>query len=106
MRSSELLRDVAHRPYELPAGRWVMRQTWTDLLFAHWSIASDMLRPYLPTGLALDTFEGRAWLGVVPFRMSGIRPRGRKCWSGRWLVSANLTPSRSAEIVRASLVVS
>jgi uncharacterized protein YqjF (DUF2071 family) len=75
MRSSELLRDVAHRPYELPAGRWVMRQTWSDLLFAHWSITPDMLRPYLPAGLALDTFEGQAWLGVVPFRMSGIRPR-------------------------------
>ena len=75
MRSSELLRDVAHRPYELPTGRWVMRQTWSDLLFAHWSIAPSMLRPYLPAGLALETFEGQAWLGVVPFRMSGIRPR-------------------------------
>jgi uncharacterized protein YqjF (DUF2071 family) len=48
---------------------------WHDLLFAHWPIAPDLLRAQLPAGLELDTFNGRAWLGIVPFRMSGIRPR-------------------------------
>jgi hypothetical protein len=48
---------------------------WHDLLFAHWPCAAEVLQPLLPAGLALDTFDGRAWLGVVPFRMSGIRPR-------------------------------
>jgi uncharacterized protein len=48
---------------------------WHDLLFAHWPCAAEVLQPRLPVGLALDTFDGRAWLGVVPFRMSGIRPR-------------------------------
>jgi uncharacterized protein YqjF (DUF2071 family) len=52
-----------------------MRQTWSDLLFAHWPVAPDLIRPSLPAGLALDTFGGQAWLGIVPFRMSGIRPR-------------------------------
>ena len=75
MRSSELLRDTAHRPYHVPAGPWVMRQTWTDLLFAHWPVAPAVMHAHLPAGLALDTFEGQAWLGIVPFRMSGIRPR-------------------------------
>jgi uncharacterized protein YqjF (DUF2071 family) len=34
------------------------------------------MRKHLPAGLALDTFDGEAWLGVVPFRMTGIRPHG------------------------------
>lgn len=50
--------------------------TWHDLLFAHWRIEAQLLRPHIPPGLALQTFDGSAWLGVVPFRMSGIRLRG------------------------------
>jgi len=52
-----------------------MRQIWHDLLFAHWPVDPEMLRPVLPTGLSLDTFRGQAWIGVVPFRMSGIALR-------------------------------
>jgi len=53
-----------------------MVQSWHDLLFAHWPIPAATLRAALPSGLELDTFEGRAWLGIVPFRMSGVRLRG------------------------------
>lgn len=60
-----------------PARRLLpLRQRWHDLLFAHWPVASDALRPRLPAGLLLDTFDGSAWLGVVPFRMSGVRAAG------------------------------
>ncbi len=52
-----------------------MRQVWHDLLFAHWPVATERLRPTIPAGLELDLHEGRAWVGVVPFRMSGIRLR-------------------------------
>jgi uncharacterized protein YqjF (DUF2071 family) len=52
----------------------VMR--WLDLLFAHWPVDPSALRPLVPEGLELDTFDGRAWLGVVPFRMTGVRPLG------------------------------
>mgnify|MGYP002622672419 FL=1 len=52
-----------------------MTQMWHDLLFMHWPLPPDVLRPLLPPGLDLDTFDGRAWIGVVPFRMSGIRFR-------------------------------
>ncbi|MFO7168261.1 MAG: DUF2071 domain-containing protein [Chloroflexota bacterium] len=48
---------------------------WLDLLFMHWPVPAEALRPYIPPGLELDTFEGQAWLGVVPFRMAGVRPR-------------------------------
>jgi uncharacterized protein len=53
-----------------------MAQSWHDLLFAHWPVPESALRPHIPAGLAIDTFEGQAWLGVVPFRMSGVRLRG------------------------------
>ena len=54
----------------------LMLQRWSQLLFAHWPVPAQVLRPYLPPRLTLDTFEGQAWLGVVPFTMSGIRPLG------------------------------
>jgi uncharacterized protein YqjF (DUF2071 family) len=67
--------EVAHRPWPLPARLWVMQQRWHDLLFAHWPIAADVLRTALPPALELDTFDGQGWIGVVPFRMGGVRPR-------------------------------
>ncbi|WP_026351601.1 YqjF family protein [Hymenobacter aerophilus] len=54
----------------------LMRQRWSNLLFAHWPVPPKILRPYLPARLELDLFEGQAWLGVVPFTMSRIRPLG------------------------------
>jgi uncharacterized protein len=53
-----------------------MRQTWHDLLFAHWPIPVETMRPHIPSPLVLDTYEGMAWIAVVPFRMSGVTPRG------------------------------
>jgi uncharacterized protein len=50
-----------------------MKQTWHDLLFAHWPLPPEALRPLVPTQLTLDTFDGHCWLGVVPFHMSGVR---------------------------------
>lgn len=52
-----------------------MQQSWHDLLFAHWPIPVEDLRPAIPGSLDLDTFDGEAWLGIIPFRMSGVRPR-------------------------------
>lgn len=52
-----------------------MAQTWRDLLFAHWRVDPDALRPVLHPKLPLDTFDGSAWIGVTPFRVEGFRPR-------------------------------
>lgn len=49
---------------------------WHDLAFLHWALDPSLLRPHVPEGLELDTFDGSAWLGIVPFRMSGVRPFG------------------------------
>ncbi len=53
-----------------------MAQTWHDLLFAHWPVPSSAVREIVPRELEIDTHEGSAWIGVVPFRMSGVRLRG------------------------------
>lgn len=65
-----------YRPYPPPVTKPVMFQCWHDLLFMHWPVAPGVLRPQIPPGLEVDTFEGQAWLAVVPFRMSNIYPRG------------------------------
>jgi len=78
----EILKHVAHRPWPLPRGPWIMKQKWHDLLFAHWPVAEEALRPLIPRQLEIDTFAGRAWLGVVPFRMSGVRARGTMAMPG------------------------
>ncbi|HYP52649.1 MAG TPA: DUF2071 domain-containing protein, partial [Pyrinomonadaceae bacterium] len=59
---------------ERPPGPPIMRQNWGKLLFMHWPVAERVLRPLLPERLTVDTFDGGAWLSVVPFTMWGIRP--------------------------------
>jgi uncharacterized protein len=58
---------------ERPAGWPIMHQNWGRLLFMHWRIDERVLRPLIPAPLAIDTFDGSAWIGVVPFTMWGIR---------------------------------
>jgi uncharacterized protein YqjF (DUF2071 family) len=69
------LKQIEHRPWPLPPGPWILQQTWNDLLFAHWPMPWEQLRPLVPPQLAIDTCEGRAWIAVAPFHMSGIRAR-------------------------------
>jgi uncharacterized protein YqjF (DUF2071 family) len=71
----DALAELEHRPWPLPPGPWRWRQRWLELLFAHWPVSGDTLRPLVPPELEIDTFEGRSWLGVVPFRMEGIMRR-------------------------------
>lgn len=73
---SALLNARDHRPYPLPERPWVMTMSWLELLFAHWSLPPEALRPLIPPSLTLDTYEGRAWVGVVPFRMEQVGPPG------------------------------
>ncbi len=75
-REDSILLSTAHRPEALPGTPWVMRQRWNDLLFAHWPVPIAAVERLLPEGLVADTFEGSAWLGVVPFTMDQIQLRG------------------------------
>ena len=59
-------RPVGHIP--------VMHQRWQDLLFLHWSYDPSAIQSTLPEGLTIDTFDGKAWVGIVPFFMRDVRP--------------------------------
>ena len=51
-----------------------MYQRWRDLLFLHWEYPAAAIQETLPDGLFVDTFGGKAYLGIVPFFMKNIRP--------------------------------
>jgi uncharacterized protein YqjF (DUF2071 family) len=70
-----LLLETAHRPIPMPSAKWSMKQTWHDLLFAHWPLAPESIRPLVPQELELDLHDGEAYVAVAPFWMSGIRGR-------------------------------
>jgi uncharacterized protein YqjF (DUF2071 family) len=70
------LEEVDHRPWPLPNRSWRMGQTWQRLLFAHWRVPHDALRPHVPASLELEQCDGSAWLGMTPFRVAGLRLRG------------------------------
>jgi uncharacterized protein YqjF (DUF2071 family) len=59
----------------MPRAPWTWRQSWLDLLFAHWPVEARVIRPLIPQRLEVDEFDGTAWLAVVPFRMSGVMRR-------------------------------
>jgi uncharacterized protein YqjF (DUF2071 family) len=75
-RQADTLTETAHRPWPLPGGSWLTGQTWDDLLFAHWRVDAEALRPLVPAGLAVEECDGSAWLGVTPFRLVGLRLHG------------------------------
>lgn len=69
------LSRLQHRPWELPRTPWSWRQSWCDLLFAHWPISVEKLRPFVPPELTIQEYEGTSWIGIVPFRMEGVMKR-------------------------------
>ena len=61
-------------PRQRPKRKTKGYQSWRNLTFLHWEIASEELEPLLPSGLQLDLFQGKAYIGIVPFEMKKIRP--------------------------------
>jgi uncharacterized protein YqjF (DUF2071 family) len=71
-----ILSATQHRPWPMPDRRWIMTQSWHDLLFAHWRVNPSVLRSKVPKEFGLDLFDGEAWIGVVPFYMTNVSLRG------------------------------
>lgn len=69
-------------PKVRPAGPRSAFHRWQQLTFIHWEVPADLLRPLIPAELTLDTFEGRAFIGLVPFTMRDIRLRFLPPWPG------------------------
>lgn len=59
-----------------PLGRTWLRNTWQELAFLHWRVDTDLMQSLLPDGLRADTFDGSAWISLVPFRMHDAMVRG------------------------------
>ncbi len=66
-----------------PAGPPSIFMRWASLSFIHWRVPAAALRPLIPDGLEIDTFDGSAWVGLVPFTMTGVRPRR---WPATWRI--------------------
>ena len=60
-------------PTRRPDGRSAMRQRWARLLFLHWPVPVEALRPRIPEALEIDAHDGVAYVGLVPFTMTGVR---------------------------------
>src|SRR5437763_12767076 len=56
-----------------PDAMVLLHQNWHHLLFLHWEVPPAELQALLPAGLDLDTFDGKAYVGLVPFTMTGVR---------------------------------
>ncbi|HMP80194.1 MAG TPA: DUF2071 domain-containing protein [Pirellulaceae bacterium] len=61
-------------PTHRPNQRVSLRQRWAELLFLHWEVEAEAIQRLLPPGLTVDTYDGKAYVGLVPFTMTGIRP--------------------------------
>jgi uncharacterized protein len=72
----DALPPADHRPWPLPREPWVMAQSWQHALFAHWPLPPAALQRFVPSGVALDTFDDTAWLGITAFVVANARIRG------------------------------
>jgi uncharacterized protein YqjF (DUF2071 family) len=71
-----IIAEVDHRPWPMLDEPWVMTQTWHDLLFAHWPTTPSAMQAQVPAAFELDLFDDHAWIGIVPFHMTNVAPRG------------------------------
>lgn len=81
MGNFDFLTDTAHRPWQLPKGKWQYYQQWNDALFLHFKVDDNSLRKLVPLGLSLDDFQGNYYVSLVAFKMEKIRPRLLPSWS-------------------------
>lgn len=65
-----------HLKWSLPNFPWVVTQTWSNLLFAHYPVKLSVMRKLVPDVLPLDTYNGMCWVGIVPFQITNNRVRG------------------------------
>jgi uncharacterized protein YqjF (DUF2071 family) len=75
-RQARAVDQVGHRPWPLPERPWSQAQTRVDSLLAFWPVAPLELARTLPPELAIDTFEGEAWVGVSAALVANLRLRG------------------------------
>jgi uncharacterized protein YqjF (DUF2071 family) len=73
---SIVLEKDAEKMEQRPESPWIMTQTWENLLFVHWEISPQKIKPLIPPELELDLYKGSAWISVLPFKVTHQRFRG------------------------------
>src|SRR5262245_51240632 len=77
------LRNVPDCPHTIE--RPAMIHRWDLLTFLHWRFPAEAVQRLLPPGLSVETFDGDAWIGLVPFQMEVRAARGGTApWLGRF----------------------
>ena len=71
--ASKIPRD--HLPFPMPERPHALVQEWRNLTFMHWEVEPEALAPHIPDGLEIDLFNGKAYVGTIPFIMKNVRPR-------------------------------
>ena len=72
----KLTNRIQHRLDDpLPELPWIMFQRWDTLLFIHWPVPVESVKPLVPPQMEIDTYEGQAWLTLIPFRMVNVHLR-------------------------------
>ena len=66
---------VDHLPFPMPNRKHTLMQSWKHLSFLHWEVDPEKLSLHLPEGMELDLFDGKAYVGTIPFEMKNVRPR-------------------------------
>ncbi len=76
--------EAVSRTVTSPVSHPLLTMRWEALTYVHWEVDPALVQRRLPPGLTVDTLDGRAYVGLVPFRMGGIR--------------LHLTPQRSVPL--------
>ena len=66
---------IGHLPFPMPERKYSLKQNWANLTFMHWEVEPDILKQHLPEDLEVDLFDGKAYVGTIPFNMEKVRPR-------------------------------
>lgn len=72
---SEILNYTSHRTWKNPNINWSFYQEWNKAIFLHWEIEKEIVEKWIPSGVKIDTYNGKAWISLVAFTMENIRPR-------------------------------
>ncbi|MFA1819401.1 YqjF family protein [Virgibacillus oceani] len=72
---NHILKETKHRNSPMPTGPWLMTQKWENLLFLNFPVPANTMQNHVPSGLELDTYEGKAWVTVIPFKITDMRMR-------------------------------
>lgn len=67
--------DSSHVPFSLPNRSHALIQEWRNLTFMHWEVDKKLLQKHIPSDVEIDLFEGKAYVGTIPFVMRNVRPK-------------------------------